>query len=348
MLGFISDLIRLCRVPMMGTIALIPVLGSISTTNYTIIQLIILFIIGMFLNIYLFTSNDIADAELDRMSKLSRDFHARAIAKKTISKKTALFISTISAIIPIVLTFLFFYRQNTSFFLGITVITISFILCTIYNLWGKKFISSAFFASFACGLIVLYGAFMTSDVINIYTWVLFALICIFMLFLISVTGGLKDAGNDIRIVGKTIPLMLGVRINENDKTVKITKGFIAFTLLLEIISITVLFIPYLINDIRYDILQILIIIIINIFAFFFTYKLLKTKIYDINKTTMISVLLMIFVTMIPTFSLFPLIGTIKTLFLVFFPLIWIACLWPVLRFTKKYLPKPLHENNLTS
>jgi len=282
MLGFVADLIRLCRLPHMGAIALIPVLGALSIGIFNLDHLIILYIVGMFLNIYLFVSNDVVDAELDKMSKLSRDFHARAIAKGTISKKTGILISAISLILSYLISFMFFYRNNICFLLGILILSIGVILCTIYNVWGKHFASSAFIAAFASGLGVFYGSYMTAENINlnILTIVVFFLVSGYMLFLTAVVGGFKDAGNDYKQGGRTIALLLGVKINEEKKTVHIPLKFKIFTLGVGSFLIISVFSPFLFFNINYKLWQLLMMFTISIMTLFFSFEFLGVTFYD--------------------------------------------------------------------
>lgn len=326
----------------MGSIALIPVLGAISIGCLDLTKLVFLFIIGMFLNIFLFVSNDIADAKLDRMSKLSRDYHARAIAKGTISKKTGIYISVISIIAPYILSLIFFYRESYTFYLGILVLSIGIILCTIYNIFGKHFITSAFLASIASGLGVIYGAYMTTDNIdlNIYTWLLFILVCNFMLFLTAIIGGYKDAGNDNKIGGKTIALFLGVKIDENKKTIITPVKFKTFTILIEIFSILVLLSPIIIFDIHYEFWKILLILFLGTLSIILSFKFLAITTYDNKKIYQIFVPLMILNSTFLALILFPVIAWYYVLFLAVFPQLWVTINLPILKLTKKYLPNP--------
>jgi 4-hydroxybenzoate polyprenyltransferase len=351
MLGFIGDCIRLFRVHHMGAIAIIPVLGAISQGCSDLTKLFILFIIGMFLNIFLFVSNDVVDAKLDRMSKLSRDFHVRAISKGTISKKTGVYLSIISVIIAYILSFLFFYRENFSFYLGILALSAGISLCTLYNLFGKRFLSSAFLASFATGLGVFYGAYMTTNnnVFNVYTWLLFVLVFNFMLFLTAVIGGFKDAGNDCKLDGKTIAIFLGVKIDEGKKTVIIPASFKVFTILLEISSIFILFLPVLLMHEHYEFWKLIFILILSIVSLIFIFKFLKIKSYNNQKVYKILIPLMAVNSMFLALILFPIIPGHYVLFLTLFPGIWFVINLPMLLLTKKYLPKPkleLGEKNI--
>ena len=125
MFNHIKDYMRLMRVPGIGALGLPPVIGAITVNNLSILTIIPLFMIGIFFCIFGFILNDYIDLDLDRHSKyLSR----RPLVNGTISKRNSIIIMLICFFLGWLTIFIFLYKNENSFFLGLFILLISNIL----------------------------------------------------------------------------------------------------------------------------------------------------------------------------------------------------------------------------
>jgi len=191
----IVDYMKLMRIPGAAGIALVPVFGAISVNNFSFSLLFPLFIIGILSNICGFVLNDYIDIDLD---KLSKNPSRRLLVKGTISKRNALIIFIFCFILAYSMIFVFFYRNQITFFLGLFCAILAEVLALVYNLYGKQIIGSDFLLALAESLSFLFGAFMvlTNGNPGFLTWILFILVFNHVLYMNVVDGGLKDADHD--------------------------------------------------------------------------------------------------------------------------------------------------------
>ncbi|MDH7517437.1 MAG: UbiA family prenyltransferase [Candidatus Thermoplasmatota archaeon] len=323
---------RLIRLPGLGGFSIAPVFGAISLIYIGVYVdlkiLILLFLIGVFKSIYGIVLNDYADIEID---KLSEDSSKRPLVKGTISKKTALIICVLCVIGVFVIVFLFFYKNQLSFYLGILCIIVAAIFGTIYNLYGKRFSFSAIISALADALFVLVGAFLVSNDINlnIFTWVVFILVFTQYFFMTAVVGGIKDADHDILMNVKNIALASGVRVYEENKLF-IPIRFKAFALGIRFFDGFVVFVPFAFYRADYELWHILLLLFLVLVVLYFSVKLINIKTLERRGRTvkilgLQGVLRYSFVPII----LVPVIGLFYAFLLVIFPLLW----YIIFRFT---------------
>jgi len=242
MSNIVFDYARLLRLPGLGGLSIATVFGAISVGVYDIKTLSILFLIGAFSAVYGFVLNDYADVEVD---KLSKDLSNRPLVKGTISKKTALLICIICVIGAMSTIFLFFYKNQINFYLGVLCIIIIAILGSTYDLFGKRFIGSDFLVALSEALLVIFGALIVlqDGTLNIITWVIFILTFNQLLYMNAVVGGLKDADHDYLMGVKNIALASGIKVAKDNRLI-VPMSFKTFGLGIRFFSAVILFIPF--------------------------------------------------------------------------------------------------------
>ena len=265
-----------------------PVMGAIAMQQYNIITLFLLFIVGFFGHTYGFVLNDIIDYKIDKTSKEISD---RPLISGTITIKKAWASALISMTIAFVVAFYLSFRYQTYLPIGILIISAVFI--TIYNLTSKKIpgmdISVALGVFFLIIFGTLYGYSKTGGFVqSIYditplAWIVGILGSIQVLFMQFIAGGLKDIENDFKQGAKTLAIKMGVRIT--DGKLKISTSFKTLAYFIQIIDVTVVFLPFFIvwniEKLKlFQYFQWIAITIISIIMFFFSYKLLSMKKFE--------------------------------------------------------------------
>lgn len=278
MRSILSDYLRLMRFPGAFAAALTPVVGALSVGVSSLPVIGPLFLIGFFSKIYGFILNDYIDIDLDA---LSTDLSQRSLVKGTISKNRALIILTVCFIAAYSAIFLFFYSNNVFFFIALFCIIIADILGIVYNIYGKQILGSDFFIALAESMLFLFGALIVLEnkTFGLFQWILFLYIFTLVFYMNAVIGGLKDADHDYLRSAKTIALAIGVRVTP-EKNVFIPWSFRIFSIGLQAFSAGLLFAPFVWHEIRYELWQILLLLIILIVAFATSYRMLMIKQFD--------------------------------------------------------------------
>ena len=314
---------KLLRLPGLGGLAIPPVFGAISVGIYDFYNLSILFIIGAFAAIFGFVLNDYADVELD---KLIKELHGKPLVSGVISKKNAVAICIISVILTFFFT-IFLWKGNKIDelkFSAITTLTIAGLLGTIYNLYGKKLIASDFLVALSMSFIFLFGALSFSKP-NLLTWIIFLLTFNQTLHMNAIEGGIKDADHDFIMGVKNIALAAGIKVSRNK--IFIPLHFKVFGMGIRFFSAFLIFIPF-IYGLKYEIWQILLLLILISFVLYLENKLLSMKKFDRRKIRKkISLAAFLRYSVVP-FMLISKIGYIA-IFLAFFPIIWYIIFAPI-------------------
>lgn len=320
MRSLLADYLRLMRFPGILAAALTCVLGAISLGVTSFFVLIPLLLIGFFSKIYGFILNDYIDINLD---KLSRDLSQRSLVKGTVSKKSALLILILCFLAAYSIVFIFFYTNQLPFYLGLLCIIVADVLGLIYNIYGKRILGSDFFIALAESLFFLFGIFMVlgDKRIGGIQWILFLYIFFQVLYMNAVIGGLKDADHDYLRSAKTIALATGVRVNQ-EKKIRIPLSFQLFGMGLQLISAGLIFLPFLLNEIRLEFLQLFLLLIILILAFATSWRMLTVQQFERRKIRRgISHQLFLWSALAPVL-LIPIIGWLVAALLIIVPVLW--------------------------
>jgi len=318
--SLLADYLRLMRIPGIVGLAMTPVAGALSVNELSPWPLIFLLIIGVISKIYGFVMNDYFDVEVD---KLSKDLSDRALVKGTISKQTALVIIIICWIVGYIAVFLFFFRNNPLFYIGLFCIVVSDILGIIYNIYGKQIIGSDVIIALSECMFFLFGAFMVLPygTLGILTWILFILLFNEQFYMNAIAGGLKDADHDYLRGVKNITIASGVTVSK-DKTLHIPFRFKAFGFGERLLSSIIVFAPFFIFGISYELWQIPVLLFFVILLLLFSMKMLTLKKFQRNTIRkLIAAQLLSWHFFIPII-LFSIIGPWYTFLMIMVPLLW--------------------------
>ncbi len=325
MTNILFEYARLIRLPGLGGFSIAPIFGAVSLINtgveLSLKILILLFILGVFKSIFGIVSNDYADIEVD---KLSKDANQRPLVKGTVSKKNAILICVFCFVATFLIVFVFFYKNQLSFYLGVLCIILAAILGLIYNFYGKKIVSSAFIGAFADGLYVLVGAFLVTNniALSVFTWAIFLLVFTQYLFMTAVVGGIKDADHDHLMNVKNLALASGVKVYEDDR-IFIPMSFKVFGLSIRFFSGFIVFVPFVFFGANYELWHILLLILLVAVVLYFTIVLLNIKKIE-RKGRIVKILGLQGVlrySFVPI-MLVPVIGLLYSFILIIFPLVW--------------------------
>ena len=321
---------RLLRVSGLGAFSIGPIFGAISLLNVGVkinfIDIAVLLFIAVISNIYGFVLNDYGDIEVDRLSK---EPIKRPLVTGVISKKIAIFICVFSILVVYITVFLYFYKNQLSFFIGLFYLTLAFILVFIYNIYGKKIIGSDILIAISGALAVFFGAYMISadGTLSIFTWAFFILEFSQYFFGNAVVGGLKDADHDFLRNVKNIALTSGVSVTD-DKKIFIPLSFKAFAMVLRFIFAFGVFIP-IIYGVQYKIWELLLLSIFVIGLLIVSAKVLSIKTMEHrDKLIKLGGLMGILRYSIIPIMLIPLIGLLYSFILLIFPIIWYIIFTP--------------------
>jgi 4-hydroxybenzoate polyprenyltransferase len=274
----IKEYAKFLRIKALG-VSTIAVIGAISVNgSIGISNFLILFFICALYNMLGFVLNDYIDYDLDVESK---ELNERPLVKKTISKKTALFIIVLFYALIISTTIIFYHTLLPLLFL-----LLSLALGTIYDCYGKKFFGSDFTLSASVAFLCLFGAATVSSEIGLLTIIIASIYFMHVLFFNIIEGGFKDADNDKKHGAKTTASALGVT---HQPEIRVPASFKALALAIEIVTATFVFLPFFIfsefQKFSYWYIQVLILLLLTISLFSSSIKMLMLKTFERKKVT---------------------------------------------------------------
>jgi 4-hydroxybenzoate polyprenyltransferase len=314
----IREIFVLIRIQQLGT-SITAVVGALTVRglNLDVFDFLLLFIIGVIINIGGQVHNDLIDYDIDKHSK---DLKERPLVKGTVSFIAAKII-ILFCLFSVFAIILYFYPN----IFALSIIIISFVFGVLYNYYSKKIPGADLFLSVNMSLFLLFGAIVVTNNFNgledigIVTWIVFALTFIHVFLMDALGGGLKDAKNDREAGAKTLAVFLGVRVN-NKFHIPLVYSFVI--LLFEISTIIIVFTSFIIFDFRYSLPQVIMTILLTIFMVFSTLKMLTMKNFDRkrikyhNRNHELSAYLLV------PIILLNIIGIFWVILLIFLPIFW--------------------------
>ena len=272
----IKEYARLIRLKAMG-VSTIAVIGALSIKGTLELQdFFILFFMGVLFNILGFVLNDYIDFNIDKQSE---ELSNRPLVKGTISRRIALIISILCYVLLFSIA-LIFYRN----FLPLLFLTISLLLGTIYDIFGKKFIGSDIPLSASIAFFCLFGAATVSQNIGLLPVLLSAIYFTHVLFFNIIEGGFKDADNDKLSGAKTTASLMGVK---NRPQVYVPRGFKGLAMVIEFTSALLIIISIIFilksSQFEYWYIQMIILVILIISIFITSTKMLSIEKFDRKK-----------------------------------------------------------------
>ncbi|MEF8849036.1 MAG: UbiA family prenyltransferase, partial [Candidatus Thermoplasmatota archaeon] len=278
-MGKISAFAKLIRLPGVGTLGLIPVIGALTMGAQGIYDLTLIFVIGALAGIYGFLLNDYVDVEVDRLVK---DLQKKPLVSGEVSRKTALTISIILILLSFLFIFLLWHGETIHFyrFIGVLCIITAGILGTIYNIYGKKIVGSDFLVATSVSLVFLFGALAYGKPKPI-TWIIFILTFNNILYMNAIQGGLKDADHDYRKGVKNIALWSGLKIKKDDIFVPLS--FKTFGMGIRIFSAVLLFVPFTFYHYEFYLWQMILLALLTVIFLILSIKFLNVKKFERDK-----------------------------------------------------------------
>lgn len=206
--GLLCEYGRLCRIQSAAAFPLPAIFGALAmwaVAPMTPLLFFELVIIGILLYITCMTQNEYFDVEVDRKADM---LSTKPLVKGAIAPRNSAYLSVITMLAAFVLSFLFFSVPAALLLVGSTFVG------SAYNVYGKKHFWTDLFVGSWAFLFVIFGAMTVSVDIQPIVYVLAFMWFIRLLFANSVTGGIKDIENDIKVRAKTVPVYFGVRFRE--------------------------------------------------------------------------------------------------------------------------------------
>lgn len=276
----IKEYVRFLRIKAMG-VSTIAVIGAISVKGtLQPYEFIVLFFIGVLYNMVGFVLNDYIDYDID---KHSTELSERPLVKKTISMKTAKTIIIILYVLIILTGILYSPKLLPLLFLSISII-----LGTVYDCYGKKFIGSDIPLSASVAFLCLYGAATVSTEIKPLTTIIASIYFMHVLFFNVIEGGFKDADNDRTNKAKTTASFLGVR-NQPDIFIPIKFKILAHTI--ESITAILVFLPFFIFSeiylFHFWYISVIILVALTVSLYVSAVKMLRLKHFKRKKITIL-------------------------------------------------------------
>ncbi len=230
----IKEYAKLLRLYALPVFSIIPILGLLTVRDFSDISsthVLVLLIIGALSTIYGHVFNEYMDVDVD---KLSKKLSKKPLVSGTIPRGHALAISIFSLIGAVILSMVYFRNIYMS-----TLLMIALFLAGVYNLLHKKIPVTDVFLAGAVFFFVLFGASTVKGQFNITTYSIGLLLFLRELYTNSVESSIKDVKHETELGIKTIPIMLGVRIEDNK--LFITKRFKLYAMGIEIAFMVTVF-----------------------------------------------------------------------------------------------------------
>ena len=274
-----------------------------------------LFLIGFLFHLYLFVYNEIRDVNIDRVSK---NLKTKPLIDGSISLKGAQTVVLLSCFLIVAFTVIFF-QNNAVVLLGVCVV--AFLLGWIYDAFGKRLPHADYSLGLMIFFVALYGGFSVNTALTPFVF-LIALLGFSQMLIQNIIAGLKDVDHDAVAGGLSTPLRLGVWVHAD--RFFISRGFIAYILLLKAVHITLVLLPFSLHWVSYEPWQFYIAIVLIMATVVFMLRFLAMKTFQREKLMRTIGFHEMFTFMIIPLLLFSFIGPAASIFLVIFPVLWLG------------------------
>jgi 4-hydroxybenzoate polyprenyltransferase len=319
--GTIRKWLKLARLQAGCATAITCVFGALllmPSDDIDTIHLLLLFVIGLLFHFYGFVLNEYSDIEVDRFAKELSD---KPLIKGTIKRKQALYAAIIVVVIIVVLAIFLFWNLY-----AIGALLMAIALGAIYDVYGKKFFGADFVLGMSIFFFTIFGALTVSTNLTSVVLLVAFLFFIQLTYQTGITGGMKDIPHDHLAGAKTSPVYLGCRVM--GKKLIITKGFRTYVIGLKVIHTIAIILPFWLGFIEfYDplIIQVVIIFLLTLLMWATALKTLSFR--EFKRLKLMKVLGAHEIVTYPIVSILIMgeIGVYFALFLLFFPIIWLAC-----------------------
>lgn len=286
--------------------------------NIDMVHLLLLFLIGLLFHFYGFVLNEYSDIEVDRYAKELSD---KPLIKGTIKRKHALYAAIIAVMAAVVLALILFKS-----IMATGALLVAILLGAIYDLYGKKFFGADIVLGMSIFFFTIFGALTVSTNLTSVVFLVAFLFFIQLTYQTGITGGMKDIPHDHLAGAKTSPVYLGCRVV--GKKLIITRGFRIYVIGLKVVHTIAIILPLWLGFVEfYDpfIIQVLILVLLTLLMWTTALKTLSFK--EFKRLKLMKVLGSHEIVTYPIVSILIMgeIGIYYALFLLFFPIIWLAC-----------------------
>jgi len=291
-------------------------LGALLMGLHDLFLLSVLFLVGIFYHIYGYVLNDYADIELD---KKSSDLTKKPLVSGMIPKSHALFL-TIFGLIGAYVFAILFLRSLVS--LGL--LTLAILFGGVYDLYGKRVPGiSDFIIAASLMFAFFFGASAVSQFFSTPVYITGLLIFFAIVFVNVVEGGLKDVDHDFLTGGKTLAILLGVRVQEGK--LLMTKKFIGFggsLIVACVVLLLFLFMQPEINLFHSNYFQIAIILGLLAIILLLSVRFFLFEIFDRSKIKRLYAIINGLAGVLLFLGIYPIIGLLALLVLLALPVTW--------------------------
>lgn len=175
--------------------------------------------------------------------------------------------------------------------------------------------------------VFLFGALSFGQP-TIITWIIFILTFNQAIHMNAVEGGIKDADHDYKMGVTNMALSSGVTV-KGDSLI-IPNSFKAFGFGIRLFSAVLLFTPFVFFGYDYYLWQIILLAVLTIVLLALSFRFLTMKVFDRSKIRkLIGVQSFLRYSLVPI-MLIPIIGTLPSVILIFFPILWYILFTPLL------------------
>jgi 4-hydroxybenzoate polyprenyltransferase len=328
----VKQWLKLVRLQSGAATAITAVFGAIilmPKDEINITHLMILFAIGLLFHFYGFTLNEYSDIEIDRYAK---ELSEKPLVSGTIKRSHALYAALIAVIAALFIT-IFYFRSLQA----ILAFLIAVLLGGVYDLCGKKFFGADFILGTSIFFFCLFGAQTVSTELTPVVLSVAFLFFIQLTFQTGITGGMKDIPHDFLAGAKTSPVYLGCRVI--GRKLIVTHGFRTYVLGMKAVhtfAIVMIFWLGIIELSGVSFIQIFILTLLILSMWATTIKALGLRTFDRKRLMQLLGAQEIVTYPIVPILIIGMIGFWNALFLLFLPIIWLACFLFIIY--GKYMP----------
>ena len=226
--NILLNYLRLTRLPGAASTAIAIIICYLAMMGpHNLINLLVLFIIGIFSHIFGSVLNEYIDIRVDEKSQYHKE---KPLVSGAITKNQALFFTLFSCVCIYALTIIFFWS-----FFPLIFLSLGLLFTIIYDTVGKKIPGSDIFMGGSAFFGCLFGASIVSIHFTNLVYIISLSVFIYIVSFTAVVGGLKDADHDALAGAKTTATRMGVNI-VNGKML-ITNKFKVFSYTLDLVFI---------------------------------------------------------------------------------------------------------------
>jgi 4-hydroxybenzoate polyprenyltransferase len=291
-------------------------LGALLMRLHDLFMLSILFLIGLFYHIYGYVLNDYVDINLDRQSL---DLSKKPLVSGMIPKEHALFLILSGLIGGYILAFIYIRT-----IIPLCLFSLAILFGGVYDLYGKKIPGiSDFIIAGSLTFAFFFGASTVSSYFSVPVYLTGLLIFVAIVFVNVIEGGLKDVDHDYLAGGKTLAILLGVKVQEN--RLLITKKFIGFGY--GLIGVCFLLALFLFMQPEIDIfhgkfIEPILVIVLLVIIFVLSVRFFQLKVFDRSKIKRMYAVINGLAGVLLFFGIYPIIGLTALVVLLALPATW--------------------------